>query len=268
MDLPAGKSYEADAAPVAGILTGISYVSGVDYYGGINKRVAELLPNGSKMASFPEIVLVSLDCAKYVGFIQEDGEEEMTRVAEYLLSGVRKINNAGADFLVIASNTAHLIADKIAQEIPNLPLLHIADAAALEAKRFGAKKVGILGTKPVMGHPTGWLKKRFHEHGLETLVPEQEYHEECYRIICDELTFDIFKPESREFYLMLVQRLAHAGADTVLLGCTEIELLMYAEGEPTTPIPLIRSAATHIEAVAQVQARKKKLSDYLPAKSL
>eukprot|EP00397_Hematodinium_sp_SG-2012_P048481 GEMP01055573.1.p1 GENE.GEMP01055573.1~~GEMP01055573.1.p1 ORF type:complete len:311 (+),score=73.37 GEMP01055573.1:62-934(+) len=247
--------------PVVGILTGISYISGVDYYQGINKQATQLLPPGKNMRNFPEMAMVSVNCAKYVDMLTH---EDLTQAEDYLCGAVAKLNRIGVDFLAIASNTAHLIVDRIGREFPDLPVLHIADCSAEKARSFGAKKIGILGTAPTMSHPRSWLKIRLREHGLETIVPEAAYHERVYAIIKDELSFDVMKSESRDFLLDLVDQLARAGADTVLLGCTELELLVYEKGEPKTAIPLIRSAECHIAAIAKVQAGVMELKDYLP----
>eukprot|EP00441_Pelagodinium_beii_P014333 CAMPEP_0197654188 /NCGR_PEP_ID=MMETSP1338-20131121/38705_1 /TAXON_ID=43686 ORGANISM="Pelagodinium beii, Strain RCC1491" /NCGR_SAMPLE_ID=MMETSP1338 /ASSEMBLY_ACC=CAM_ASM_000754 /LENGTH=239 /DNA_ID=CAMNT_0043229587 /DNA_START=105 /DNA_END=821 /DNA_ORIENTATION=- len=231
-----------------GMLTGISYVSGIDYYRGINERIAKLLPNGSIMPKNSEMVMISVDCDEYVRLLTARDDEA---VQEYLLRGIAKIHAAGVDFLVIASNTAHVCYERVRTRFPDLPVLHIADCTAAAAR--GKGPVGLLGTEPTM-RDGSWLKSRLAKHGVEVLVPSSdEDRQRCYKIICDELSFDIFTETSRAFFAELARRLFREGATGgVILGCTEIELLLRQSDVPD--VPLFRSAELHIEAAAKVQA--------------
>jgi len=242
-----------------GMLTGLSYVSGIDYYRGINEKVAKLLPRGRHMERNADMVIVSLDCDTYVSYLVE---KDHSSVCEYLLKGVQNLHAAGAQFLVIASNTAHICCDAVAESLPSLPILHIADCVATVAK--GQGPVGLLGTEPTM-RDGSWLKQRLRQHGIEVIVPALEKDRQtCYDIICQELSFDKLLPESRSFFVSLIRKLfCESGATGgVILGCTEIELLVKQDDVPE--VPLYRSAELHIDAAAQVHSGRASLVDFLP----
>ncbi|CAJ1352618.1 unnamed protein product [Effrenium voratum] len=241
-----------------GMLTGVSYVSGIDYYRGINERIAKLLPKGNIMAKNSEMVIVSVDCDEYVRLLTEN---DTPGVQEYLASGVAKLDRAGVDFLVIASNTAHICYSLVRERFPRLPVLHIADCLAAAIGR-GAT-VGLLGTEPTM-RDGSWLKERLAQHGVQVIVPqEEEQRQRCYKIICDELSFEIFKEESRSFLGSLSRQLKAQGASGVILGCTELELLLRQEDVPE--VLLFRSAELHMDAAAKVQAGEKSIEEFLPS---
>lgn len=241
----------------AGVLTGVSYVSGVDYYKGINEKASELLPRGRRMVPNPPIVMVSLDCDEYVDYLERKDDDG---VKEYLLSGVRRLHGAGVDFLVIASNTAHICYDRVRESLPELPVLHIADTTATAIRERGLKTVGLLGTEPTM-RDGSWLKQRLRSHGIKVITPEAALDcRRCYDIICQELSFNVFKDESREFFVGLCRNLKAAGASGVVLGCTEIELLLKAGDVPE--VPLFCSAELHIGAAARVCAGQAKVEDF------
>jgi aspartate racemase len=169
--------------------------------------------------------MVSLDCDEYVSYLTEDN---LPAVKSYLLEGVRRLHAAGASFLVIASNTAHVVAEEVSLTIPSLPVLHIADCIAKEVLAQGFTTVGLLGTEPTM-RDGSWLKTRLAAHGVQVVVPsdEEDLHR-CYDIICQELSFGVFTAASRLFFLRLAEQLAARGCQGVVLGCTEIELLLPA----------------------------------------
>eukprot|EP00403_Amphidinium_massartii_P023010 CAMPEP_0178393382 /NCGR_PEP_ID=MMETSP0689_2-20121128/12157_1 /TAXON_ID=160604 /ORGANISM="Amphidinium massartii, Strain CS-259" /LENGTH=234 /DNA_ID=CAMNT_0020013969 /DNA_START=60 /DNA_END=763 /DNA_ORIENTATION=+ len=224
-----------------GMLTGVSYVSGIDYYRGINERIAKLVPNvdggdGHRVGGF----------AEYVRLLTA---HDSLGVSEYLARGVKKLHAAGVDFLVIASNTAHCCVDVVTERFPDLPILHIADCTAAAAK--GRGRIGLVGTKPTM-EDGSWLKSRLAMHGVEVVVPEAAADlQRCYDIICEELSFNVFTDESRSFFADLVRRLhRESGAEVPRLQ--EIELLLRQSDVPD--VKLYRSAELHIEAAAQVQA--------------
>mmetsp|Transcript_64842 Transcript_64842/g.186319 ORF Transcript_64842/g.186319 Transcript_64842/m.186319 type:complete len:267 (-) Transcript_64842:185-985(-) len=245
-----------------GLLTGLSYVSGVDYYKGINEQASALLPKGKHMKPNPPMVLVSLDCDQYVAYLEARDD---AGVAEYLFAGVETLHAANVDFVVICSNTAHCVVPMVRQRLPSLPLLHIADCSASACKERGITTVGLLGTEPTM-RDGSWLKSRLGEHGLTVIVPtEQASQRRCYDIICQELSFDIYKDESRDFLLVLVAEMQALGCQGVILGCTELELLLTREHEGRAALPLFRSAAVHITAAARVLAGAAALDDFSPS---
>ena len=150
--------------PSLGILTGISYISGIDYFAGINKAVVDRAPPGKVMSPNPSIIMVSLDCDQYVHLLMTRAYDE---VDEYLLGGVDKLVAAGWDTLVIASNTGHICVPAVHDKYPDLNILHIADCCANELLDHGHRKIALLGTQPTMGESTTglgmYLAKRFVE---------------------------------------------------------------------------------------------------------
>ena len=229
-----------------GILTGISYVSGLDYFKGINEKVLENTAECHLMSPNPSIVMVSVDCDKYVHYLTL---KEFAKVNNHLLNGVRRLVAAGSDILVIASNTGHICVPAVEREFPKLKILHIADCCASQLKQQGFSNVGLIGTKPTMEED--YLKSRLFLHGITTLVPEEEQtREEIYEIICQELSYNVFRNESRAKIVTAIRGLEARGADACILGCTEIELLVRQEHVPS--LPLLPSAEIHIKAAANV----------------
>lgn len=245
-------------APALGILTGVSYVSGLDYFKGINEAVLAETPRGHLMSPNPSIVMVSVDCDEYVHLLTA---KSFAAVDEHLLSGVGKLVAAGCDTLVIASNTAHICVPAVERAFPDLQILHIADCCAAELKRQGHTNVGLIGTKPAMEE--NYLKARLLQHGITTLSPEDEStREELYEIICQELSYNIFRDESREKIVEVIRGLEARGAEACILGCTEIELLVQQEHVPG--LPLLPSAEIHIRAAANFLLGNIELTDLLP----
>ena len=143
-----------------------------------------------------------------------------------------------------------MIADTVRRDFPSLEILHIADTTAAAVKAAGMTRVGLLGTRPTMSDGS-WLKERLGAHGIEVVTPEREEDlRRCYDIICQELSFDVFTDESRAFFVEMATELVKSGAEGVVLGCTEIELLVKAEDAPG--VTLFASAALHMEAAARV----------------
>jgi aspartate racemase len=200
-----------------GLLGGMSWESTAEYYRAINTGVSETL-GGLHSA---EIILYSVDFAP-IEERQTAGDWSAT--AEILVDAARRIQRAGADFLLICTNTMHRVAPAIELAI-TIPLLHIADATAEALVRDGVKTVGLLGTAFTMEQNfyTGRLADRY---GLKVIVPEREARRHVHTIIYDELCRGKLLGASRKRYLSIVDDLASAGAEAVILGCTEIGLLI------------------------------------------
>ncbi len=245
-------------SPTLGILTGISYVSGLDYFKGINERVLAGTPKCHLMSPNPPIIMVSVDCDEYVHFLTL---KSFAKVMEHLLRGVRKLVAAGCDLLVIASNTGHICVPAVEREFPKLKILHIADCCAFQLKQQGFSKVGLIGTKPTMEED--YLKSRLLLHGITTLVPEEKQtQEQIYEIICQELSYNVFRDESRTILVKTIRGLEARGTEACILGCTEIELLVQQEHVPG--YPLLPSAQIHIQTAANVLLGKVEMDDVLP----
>ena len=215
--------YARTAMKTIGLLGGMSWESTQTYYRLINEGVKGRL-GGLHSA---RIVLYSVNFGP-IEALQHAGEwEEMGRL---LAETARRVGAAGADFLVICSNTMHRVAPDIERAI-DIPLLHIADATASEVRAAGVDVVGLLGTRFTMEQEfyRGRLVER---HGLRVLIPEESERELVHRVIYDELCRGELLDESRERFVDIIARLADRGAAGVILGCTEMSLLVKPEDSP------------------------------------
>lgn len=219
-----------------GLLGGMSWESTVSYYQALNRGVKARL-GGLHSA---RVLLSSVDFAE-IERLQHAGDWPAT--ARLLAEAARNVQAGGADFLLIGTNTMHKVAPEIEAAI-DIPLLHIADATAHRLLADGVKKVGLLGTRFTMEQDfyKGRLQTRF---GLEVLVPPEPQRERVHRIIYDELCLGQIREPSRAEYLAIIEGLAADGAEAVILGCTEIALLV---GEAKAAVPLYDTTAIHAEA--------------------
>lgn len=222
-----------------GLIGGMSWKSTVPYYQIINETIRDLA-GGFHSA---KIVLYSVDFAEIETLQRADQWEESGR---YLADVAQKIEGAGADFLVIGTNTMHIVADAIASAI-SIPILHIADATARVVLDAGAKTVGLLGTRFTM--EKDFYRRRLEDHGLRVLVPEQADRDEVHRVIYEELVLGRIEDASREKYRDIVQELVARGADAIIFDCTEIGLLL---SRSDSPVPVFDTAAIHAQAAARM----------------
>ncbi|WP_323876427.1 aspartate/glutamate racemase family protein [Aeromonas veronii] len=219
-----------------GLLGGMSWESTVSYYQALNRGVRTQL-GGLHSA---RVLLNSVDFAG-IERLQHAGDWPAT--ARLLAAEARKLQDGGADFLLIGTNTMHKVAPEIEAAI-DIPLLHIADATAAKLQADGITRVGLLGTRFTMEQDfyKGRLQERF---GLAVLVPDEAGRERVHRIIYDELCLGEIRESSRAEYLAIIAGLAAAGAEAVILGCTEIALLV---GDARAAVPLYDTTAIHAEA--------------------
>ena len=219
-----------------GLLGGMSWESTVSYYQALNRGVRAQL-GGLHSA---RVLLNSVDFAA-IERLQHAGDWPAT--ARLLAAEARKLQDGGADFLLIGTNTMHKVAPEIEAAI-DIPLLHIADATAAKLQADGITRVGLLGTRFTMEQDfyKGRLQERF---GLAVLVPDEAGRERVHRIIYDELCLGEIRESSRAEYLAIIEALAAAGAEAVILGCTEIALLV---GDARAAVPLYDTTAIHAEA--------------------
>lgn len=219
-----------------GLLGGMSWESTVSYYQALNRGVRAQL-GGLHSA---RVLLNSVDFAG-IERLQHAGDWPAT--ARLLAAEARKLQNGGADFLLIGTNTMHKVAPEIEAAI-DIPLLHIADATAAKLRADGITRVGLLGTRFTMEQDfyKGRLQERF---GLAVLVPDEAGRERVHRIIYDELCLGEIRESSRAEYLAIIEGLVAAGAEAVILGCTEIALLV---GDARAAVPLYDTTAIHAEA--------------------
>jgi len=218
-----------------GLLGGMSYHSTVDYYTGINRAVAAAL-GGHHSAP---VLLSSLDFAEVRG-LQQAGNWE--GAGALLADHAVRLERAGAEAVLICTNLMHKVAPAVEDRL-QVPLLHIVDAVAAESRRLGLGALGILGAAWTMTEP--FYGDRLAAAGVVPVRAQPDDVALTDRIIFDELTRGIVSPGSREALQGVVHRLAAAGADGVLLGCTELPLLL---DDRSSPLPVVDSTLAHVRA--------------------
>ena len=221
-----------------GLIGGMSWESTVSYYQLINETIKEKL-GGLHSA---KILLYSVDFAEIERY-QASGDWDKS--AEVLSQIAQNLEQAGADFIVICTNTMHKVAPQIQENI-SIPILHIAQATAEVLLENGIQKVGLLGTKYTMTQD--FYKEKLFEAGLDVVIPDQAGVEEVNRIIYDELCLGQIKESSKQNYLSIIDDLKKAGAEAVILGCTEIGLLVKQED---TDVPLFDTTVIHAQKAAE-----------------
>lgn len=223
-----------------GLIGGLSWQSTVEYYRVINEESNRRL-GGLGTA---ECILYSVNLAEKLGRMAR-GEEK--QLGEEFLDISKKLVSAGADMILLCTNTMHAVYDVLADGL-SVPVIHIADATAAAIKKQGLTKVALLGTPFTMTQP--FYKDRLKKlHGIDVVIPTKEQGEEIYRVINEELTFHILKEESRRYFLDVIDSLRAQGAQGAILGCTEIPLLIQQEH---TDLPVFDTTVLH--AMAAVDA--------------
>jgi len=220
-----------------GLLGGMSWESTVPYYQAVNERVRQRL-GGLHSA---RLVLYSVDFAEVEALQQAGDWDESGRV---LAEAAQALHNAGAEALVICTNTMHKVAPQIAQRV-DLPILHIADATAERIRRRGIDRVALLGTRFTMEQD--FYRERLVAQGLGVLTPAAPAREALHRIIYEELCLGVIREESRAKLRDWMAELVAQGAQGIILGCTEIGLLV---GDADTSVPTFDTARIHAEAAA------------------
>jgi len=215
-----------------GLLGGMSWESTQTYYRLLNEGVKTRL-GGLHSA---KIVLYSVDFAD-IEALQHKGDWGAT--ARILSDAALSVQKAGADFLMIGTNTMHKVAPEIEQAI-GIPLLHIADATAQVLKKDGATRVGLLGTRFTMEQ--AFYRERLENAGIDVVIPDEPQRHLIHRVIYEELCLGQIVADSRRAYLEVVDSLAERGAEAVILGCTEIGLLIRQDD---TPVPLYDTTGIH-----------------------
>lgn len=219
-----------------GLIGGMSWESSAHYYRLINEGV-RARRGGAHSAP---LLMLSVDFAA-IAALQHDGN--WAALAQRMADAARTLADAGAEAIVLCTNTMHKVADAIEAAQPR-PLLHIADAAGAAIVAAGHRRVGLLGTAFTMEQPfyRARLAERF---GLEVIVPDDAGRAEVHRIIYDELVRGIIRPDSRARFAEVIGRLTDAGAEAIILGCTEIMLLV---DQADSPVPLFDTTAIHAAA--------------------
>lgn len=218
-----------------GLIGGMSWESSAVYYRDLNEGVEKRL-GGLHSAS---TVMSSVDFAE-VTALQE--EERWDEVAEILIRAARGVEAAGADFLMLCTTTFHRVAEQVEAAV-DIPLLHLADVIAEAVKAKGITKVGLIGTTFTMSRV--FFTDRIASHGLEVVVPDERHHDTVNRIIYDELVHGKVTDPSRRTIVGLFDELWDAGAGGIILGCTELELLVKQADSEMLIFP---STTLHVEA--------------------
>ena len=220
-----------------GLLGGMSWESTVTYYQVINETIKKEL-GGLHSA---KCILYSVDFDEIETY-QSRGEWDKS--AEVLAQAAQALEKAGADYIVICTNTMHKVATEIRRKI-TIPLLHIADTTATELKKSRIKKVGLLGTKYTMQQE--FYKKVLQDNDIEVIVPDDADIEVVNRIIYGELCLGKITAPSKAAYLRIISELSQQGAQGIILGCTEIGLLVK---QSDTSVPLFDTTLIHAEKAA------------------
>jgi aspartate racemase len=218
-----------------GLLGGMSWESTAEYYRITNQEVRRRL-GGQHSA---RIVMYSLDFDD-VAQLQHAGDWD--GCTALLADGARRLRAGGADFALLCTNTMHKVLPQAESEV-DLPFVHIADATAAAIRAAGQTRVALLGTRFTMEHD--FYHARLAQAGIETLIPEEADRETVHRVIYDELVRGVISDESRREYVRIIGALADRGAEGVVLGCTEIPLLV---GPADSPVPLFDTTRIHAEA--------------------
>ncbi|MFD8639675.1 aspartate/glutamate racemase family protein [Streptomyces zaomyceticus] len=222
-----------------GLIGGMSWESTAEYYRLLNELTRERL-GGLHSA---RCVLYSVDFAE-IERLQVQGR--WTEAGEILAAAAQALETAGADMVLICTNTMHKVADQVEAAV-SVPLLHLADVTAAAVRASGPRRVGLLGTAFTMEQD--FYRGRLEAGGLDVRTPEAEGREIVHRVIYEELCLGIVREESRAAYRKVIEGLVADGAEGIILGCTEIELLI---GSEDSPVPLFPT--TRLHAAAAVNA--------------
>ena len=218
-----------------GLVGGISWVSTMDYYKFINEGVNSKLGG----LNFAECIIYSLN----FGDIQA---KSWNNSFELLLNACESLKRSGADSIVLCANTAHLFAEKL-QEAIKLPIIHIGIETAKAVNKQGFKKAGLLGTKFTM--EMDFYRTKLEEYGLEVLIPEkQETRNYIQHTIKEELGIGFINPETKTKYISIVNELVDCGAECIILGCTEIPMLI---SQDDFTIPIFDTTKIHSQAIVE-----------------
>ena len=222
-----------------GLIGGMSWESSIEYYRIINETVKAKLGGLHSAKS----IMYSVDFAD-IEILQHQGQ--WAEAAQMLIDAAKNLENSGADFIVLCTNTMHKVADDIQANV-KIPLLHIADATAQLVKDSGIKKIGLLGTRFTMEEEfyKGRLSQKY---GLHVNVPNAQEREIVHRVIYDELVIGEIRQHSKEQYIGIIEQMVRQGAEGVILGCTEIGLLIHKQD---SQVPLFDTTRIHAEAAAE-----------------
>lgn len=216
---------------ILGLIGGTSWHATQEYYRLINEGICKV--NGSLES--PELIIYSINIA----VMRTQDKAHITAVYSDVSL---KLQQAGAEAIVICANTPHMVCDTVQKEL-RIPFLHIAHSTGKEAKRLGLNKLGLLGTKPTMKGDfiSGVLKDRFN---IDVITPEGDRFDTCHNFISEELTQGTFSEKAKSFYLEEIKRMKDRGADGIILGCTELPILLK---DVKADLPLLATTDLHAQ---------------------
>jgi len=212
-----------------GILGGLGPESTIAYYSYITRKYYEVYSN----YSYPEIIIYSLSFSEFI----EVGYEAAPKVK----GAIESLCRAGADFVIAACNSIHIVYDEVVKDIP-IPWINIIDVTAEEIRKSCIQRVGLLGTVFTMSK--GFYQDRLIKHGIETVVPDEKHQQRINQIIYTELVKNKTKDESKQFVLKCIEKLRGKGAEGIVLGCTELPFLIQ---QKDMAIPVFDTAAIHAQ---------------------
>ncbi|MCE3259798.1 MAG: aspartate racemase [Bacteroidetes bacterium] len=221
-----------------GLVGGVSWVSTMDYYKFINEGINEKLGG----LNFSKCIIYSLN---YDEIKRNNDRNDWDANLKIVSEAVRHLENSGAQGIVLCANTMHLIAEQLQERIA-IPIIHIASATAAEIKKSGLKKVGLLGTKFTMERD--FYTSRLLKEGIQAIIPDENDRDFIHYTIFEELGRNIISPESKKRYISIINALQARGAEGVILGCTEIPLII-KPGDVN--IPVFDTAHIHSKAAVE-----------------
>ncbi|OFX21096.1 MAG: aspartate racemase [Bacteroidetes bacterium GWA2_31_9b] len=224
---------------IIGLLGGMSWESSLEYYKIVNEKVKEKLGGYHSC----ECVMYSVDFDR-IKELQFKGDwDQLTQI---MIDAAKKIERGGAEMLTICTNTMHKMVPEIERNI-TIPIIHIADATAEVVKSKGITKVALLGTRFTMEQDF-YKVRLINNHGIQTIIPEEEDLVQIHNIIFNELVLGIIKQESKEIYIRIINSLIKRGAQGIILGCTEIPLLIK---QSDCSVPVFDTTQIHAEKTVE-----------------
>jgi aspartate racemase len=223
-----------------GLIGGTSWKSSMEYYKLLNEMVNEALGEYHSC----KCIMYSVDFEEVQKY-QHDGKWD--KVADIMIDAAVRLEKGGADFILICANTLHKVSGEIEKRI-GIPILHIADTTAQAIKSESITKVGLLGTKFTMEQDF-YKGRLLQQHNIETIIPEQADIDIIHNVIFKELVFGTINEESRETYLQIIDKLMKSGAQGIVLGCTEIPLLI---NEEYCKVPIFDTTYLHVKQAVKL----------------
>jgi aspartate racemase len=225
-----------------GIVGGLGPESTIDYY----RSIIALYRARHDPEGYPRVILDSISLTEAKGYVER---KELDRLTHLLLESVRRLARAGADFAIMAANTAHLVFAEVSAQSP-VPLISIVDATCQRARELRYHRIALLGTGFTM--QSDFFPKGFAKEGIETVVPRKDEQDFIHEIIFAELQDGLIKPETRHRLITVLRRMQQDSAvDSVALACTELPLIL-KDDNPAIPLPLLNTTAIHVEKIVEV----------------